>query len=229
MRLLLDAGVMDISDRYPSGSLDAMLLTHFHADHVQGLFQLRWGVGSLDVYTPHDSEGCADLYKYPGPLNFRTLSKFKTFTIGDVQITPVPLVHSRPTLGYCIAYEERRLAYLTDCGMLPDSTAEFLAEWRPSLICLDCTYPPNVAGIRNHFDLEGALALRQCYPDSELVLMHIGHELDAWLMESGDSLPRGVTVAHDGDEIDFRAASVDTAIREQVRLAEQSVWQNRAA
>lgn len=203
VRLLLDAGVMDVADRFPNGYLSAILITHFHADHVQGLFHLRWGIGELDVYTPHDSEGCADLYKSPGPLKFTPLSKFETFRIGDVEITPVPLVHSKPTLGYCITHAGKRLAYLSDCKILPDATADFLDVWQPNLICLDCTYPPCTSDKRNHFDLEEALTLRQRYPDSKLVLMHIGHDLDNWLMERADALPEGVRLARDGDELEF--------------------------
>ncbi|MCT7654074.1 hypothetical protein MBH78_03345 [Oceanimonas sp. NS1] len=42
-RLLLDAGLPDLHRRFAPGSFDGMLLTHFHVDHVQGLFHLRWG------------------------------------------------------------------------------------------------------------------------------------------------------------------------------------------
>lgn len=199
VRLLLDAGVMDVAERFAPGSLSAILLTHFHADHVQGLFHWRWGIGLLDVYAPHDAEGCADLYKYPGPLKFTHLSKFEPFNIGGVRITPVPLVHSKPTLGYCIEHDGTRLAYLTDSRELPPKTAEFLQNWQPHTICLDCTFPPGLPGSRNHFDLSEARALGKAYPSSKLVLMHIGHQLDAWLIDHPDVLPDGVVVARDGD------------------------------
>lgn len=198
-RLLLDAGVMDLVERFPAGALSAILLTHFHADHVQGLFHLRWGKGKLDVFAPHDSEGCADLYKYPGPLRFTHLSKFATFNVGDVQITPVPLVHSKPTLGYCIEHAGARLAYLSDCSELPPATARFLAAWRPHTICLDCTFPPGTPAPRNHFDLDGAIALSGNHPKSDIVLMHIGHRLDDWLMTHSDTLPDLMMIARDDE------------------------------
>ncbi len=45
-RYLIDAGNMDIAEQFPSGSLDGIFLTHFHTDHVQGLFHLRWALAN---------------------------------------------------------------------------------------------------------------------------------------------------------------------------------------
>ena len=197
VRLLLDAGVMDVADRFPASRLSAILVTHFHPDHVQGLFHWRWGIGEMDVFAPHDTEGCADLYKYPGPLTFRHVHKFEEFRVGNVLVTPVPLVHSKPTLGYCIECDGKRMAYLSDCSALPESTANFLAEWQPHTLFLDCTYPPQWPGKRNHFNLDEALAISQRYPSCNVVLMHISHHLDEWLASHPDALPAQVVVASD--------------------------------
>jgi phosphoribosyl 1,2-cyclic phosphate phosphodiesterase len=116
-----------------------------------------------------------------------------------VRITPVPLVHSKPTLGYCVEHAGARLAYLSDCSELPSATAAFLAEWQPHTICLDCTYPPGMAAPRNHFDLSEAIELGKDFPDSDIVLMHIGHRLDEWLMMCPDDLPERMAVARDDE------------------------------
>lgn len=39
---LLDAGRPDLMEHHPAGSFQQVLLTHYHLDHVQGLFPLRW-------------------------------------------------------------------------------------------------------------------------------------------------------------------------------------------
>lgn len=202
IRLLLDAGVMDVAERFPSGTLSAILITHFHADHVQGLFHLRWGIGELEVFAPHDSEGCADLYKNPGPLRFKHLSKFETFNVGDVRITPVPLVHSKPTLGYCIEHNGARLAYLSDTSELPPATSAFLTEWQPHSICLDCTFPPGTEGNRNHFDLPEVIDLSKDFPNSNIVLMHIGHRLDEWLMNHPEAMMNHLILGRDNESVD---------------------------
>ena len=50
---LLDAGLPHLMDDWPAGSFQQFLLTHYHMDHVQGLFPLRWGVGAtIPVYGP---------------------------------------------------------------------------------------------------------------------------------------------------------------------------------
>ncbi len=78
-RVLIDAGLIDLHERFAPGSLSAIVLTHFHPDHVQGLFHLRWGkVHRFPCHAPPDSEGCADLYKIPGLLDFsRTPSSIR--------------------------------------------------------------------------------------------------------------------------------------------------------
>lgn len=56
-RLLIDAGLVDLAERFPAGTLTAILLTHYHPDHVQGLFHLRWGTGPrIEVGSPPDPQ-----------------------------------------------------------------------------------------------------------------------------------------------------------------------------
>ncbi len=201
--LLLDAGLPNLGERFPSGSFAAILLTHFHPDHVQGLFSMRWGVGEkITVHCPPDTEGCADLFKNPGLLDFRPVRKFEPFEVGAIRITPVPLIHSKPTLGFCLESGDARIAYLTDTAGLPPATAEFLRRWQPKALVLDCSYPPRGEAPKNHNDFTLALETIAAIAPEQAYLTHIGHELDAWLIENPGALPRGVMTARDGMTIE---------------------------
>lgn len=198
-RILIDAGLTDLAERFPPGSLTAIVLTHFHPDHVQGLFHLRWGVGeTIPVYGPPDTEGCADLYKNHGLLEFRRLIKFEPVVIGDLVLTPLPLIHSKVTFGYAIKdADDQRFAYLTDTAGLPPRTEDFLRDWQPASIALDCSYPPQTDLPRNHNDLTLALTLAEKIAPAKVWLTHVSHRLDAWLMESIGDLPPRMVVVHD--------------------------------
>lgn len=203
-KILLDAGLTDLTERFPPSSLSAILLTHFHPDHVQGLFHLRWGVGKkIVVYAPSDSEGCADLYKHPGLLEFRHLAKFKSFHIDGLTITPLPLIHSKPTFGYALEDASgARIAYLTDTAGLPPKTETFLRDWQASVLVLDCMHPPLPVPSTNHNDLTRALTTIEAVAPGETWLTHIGHEFDAWLIDNEKSLPPSVSIARDGEVIE---------------------------
>jgi len=205
VRLLLDAGLMDLSDRFPAGTLDAVLLTHFHVDHVQGLFHLRWGVGSLPVHHPPDTEGCADLYKHPGVLAFHPAAAGETLRFKAISATPVPLAHSKATYGWLFEAGAARIAYLTDTRGLPPATADRLRAWRPDLTVLDCTYAPDHFTPKGHNDLGLALETLADIGSRHGVLTHVGHGLQCWLDAHPTALPPSVTVGSDDELVWPRA------------------------
>lgn len=200
-RVLLDAGLMDLTTRFPVGALSAIALTHFHPDHVQGLFHLRWGVGaSISVFAPPDQEGCADLYKNHGRLNFEFQTAFCSFEIGDLTFTPLPLVHSKITFGYFIEdHQGNSIAYLTDTLGLPTETLSFLQLKSIHQLIIDCSHPPSHQG-RNHNNLNDVLHIVDQLDPESTWLTHLSHDMDLWLMDH--SLPEGVYVAYDNKVID---------------------------
>ncbi len=200
-RWLIDAGLTDLTERFPPASLSGILLTHYHADHAQGLLHLRWGTGlRISVLGPPDPEGLADLYKHPGILDFsRTLEAFNTITLGSLRVTPVTLSHSRLTFGYVLERAGRRIAYLTDTVGLPQDTTEFLTRETLDLLVLDCTHAPATDAPRNHNDLPRALESIEMLQPRFAVLTHIGHELDAYLMDNNDLDETRIAVGYDGD------------------------------
>lgn len=202
-RILLDAGLVDLHERFPPGSLDAIVLTHFHVDHVQGLFHLRWGVGkTIPVWGPPDRKGCADLYKHPGILEFASLRKFHSMRIGSLTLTPLPLIHSKVTLGFALESDTGgRFAYLTDTVGLPPKTLDFLTRWQPHGLALDCSHAPQPQPPPGHNDLNLALSLVEAIAPQQAWLTHISHNVDRWQMETGTALPDGVAWACDQQKV----------------------------
>ncbi|MBY4677499.1 phosphonate metabolism protein PhnP [Marinobacterium arenosum] len=196
-RYLIDGGLSDLCERFPPGTLQGILLTHYHMDHVQGLFHLRWGKAEpLPVYGPDDPDGCADLYKHPGMLSFQPpLEPFQPLQLGAVELVPLPLAHSKPTFGYLFRAAGSSAAYLTDTKGLPPETERFLQQQSPDLLVIDCSSPPGVAN-RNHNNLDEVLAIRRAVNPHRLVLTHLSHKMDLWLLDN--PLPAGVVAGHDG-------------------------------
>ncbi|KXF83076.1 phosphonate metabolism protein PhnP [Enterovibrio coralii] len=197
-RLIIDAGLMDLHARFPAGTYKGFLLTHFHVDHVQGFFHMRWGKAeSIPVWCPDDPEGCADLLKNPGCLRFLPEMKHaETMTINGLRVTPLAMKHSRPTFGYLLEFGTKSIAYLTDTEGLPAHTMDFLrSQRRLNALVLDCSFPPNHDGT-NHGDIENAKRIYEVLNPDELIITHIGHELDHWLMNN--DVPDWLEIGREG-------------------------------
>ncbi|MDF1579815.1 MAG: phosphonate metabolism protein PhnP [Desulfuromonadales bacterium] len=197
-RYLLDAGLMDLDRRFPVKTLDSIFLTHFHPDHVQGLFHLRWGIGDqISVYCPPDQDGCADLYKNPGILALRTMQPFVKEDIGTFCVTPLPLIHSKLTFGYLFESGQKRVAYLTDTKGLSQEVLKILHAGSIDLVVLDACTSPNLPHT-NHNSIDEALTLVEMIKPGKTILTHIGHELDSWLLAQNEPLPDHVQIGRDG-------------------------------
>jgi len=202
-RILIDAGLPDLANRFPPGVLTRIALTHFHPDHVQGLFHLRWGcVPPVEIFCPPDKEGCADLYKNPGILKFRQLKPYEPVLVNDLSITPLPLIHSKTTFGYCFESAGKRICYLTDTIGLPPETRDYLMKRTCDLMVVDCSYPPCGKKPGNHNDINHVLQMHSEIASRQVVLTHVGHELDRWLGGHKDLLPEGMIAGADGMMID---------------------------
>lgn len=196
-RVLLDAGLPLLTERFAAGELSRILLTHYHMDHVQGLFALRWGRGKpLPVWGPPDEKGCDDLFRHPGLLDFRPpLTPFVPHYFGQLLVTPLPLQHSKLTHGYLLNWHGVRLAWLCDTCGLPPETADFLQGQRIDHLVIDCNDPPRQA-TGNHNDITRALTIIDALKPGQAWLTHLSHEMDNWL--DNNRLPASIRPAMDG-------------------------------
>jgi phosphoribosyl 1,2-cyclic phosphate phosphodiesterase len=200
--ILIDAGLPNLAELFQPDELNTILLTHYHMDHVQGLFHLRWGKNcTITVIGPDDSKGCDDLFKHPGILNFLPSPElFKEFTSNGLTITALPLNHSKLCNGYYINDDTHCVAYLTDTLGLPQRTEDFLKTVKPKILVLDCSHPPTIKP-RNHNSLTEALEIIKKLEPEKAYLTHIGHELDSFLLDNNYQLPTSVFIARDNQVI----------------------------
>jgi len=185
--------------------IDAVLFTHSHADHVNGIDDLRGFhfihrrivpcyaeeptmsdiVGRFPyIFKGQEVEGYAPL------LEAHTISK--TFELFGCRITPVPLLHGpHPATGYRF----NETAYLTDCSRIPPESLPLLNGLE--LLIIDALrYSPH----ENHFNIAEALEVVAELRPQRAVLTHLTHEV---AYHEGSRLPQGVELAYDGMTFDF--------------------------
>lgn len=202
-RYLIDAGRMDLVEHCDAVRPEAILLTHYHPDHTQGLLRLRKGVGpAIAVFGPQDSDGFDGLFDKPGILDFREgLTLFQPLSLSEMEVTPVSLNHSKPVIGYCLTGPTTRLAYLTDTQGMPLETERFLSRWRPDILILDATHPPDTLRPQDHNTVTQAVEIAERLQPTQTWLTHLSHEVDAAGLAGALALPAHVSLAHDGLEL----------------------------
>ncbi len=181
-------------------AIDAVLFTHTHADHVNGIDDLRgfhyihkrlipcYGtsetIHQLRRTFPYIFKGLESA-GYAPLLDARIIDL--PFDLFGCRITPVPLLHgSISSTGYRI----NDLAYLTDCSAIPDSSLPLL-EGIHTLVIDALRYSPHPG----HFNVTGALEVINLLTPRRALLTHLTHEISH---HDGARLPAGVELAYDG-------------------------------
>lgn len=112
--------------------LDAILITHDHADHVKSVGSLS-SECFLPVYaTAEVHRGIASNYCVRGKIKSgfeRYIKKDEPFTVGDMEITPFHVPHdSADNNGYRVRVGEVTFVLMTDCGCVTDSMKQMISE-----------------------------------------------------------------------------------------------------
>ena len=190
----------------------AVLLTHYHADHLFGLddarlFPRKLG-GSLPLYcTDEVEEVVRQVFGYAfhpaaaglpagvvPKLEIRRIRPAEPFEVLGQTVTPVPLVHSRfNVLGFRVG----DVAYCTDVSHIPETSLPLLEGL--DVLVLDALKAgtPHPA----HLTVEQAVAVHDRLKPRRTILTHMGHELDYDTLRR--TLPPGVEPAFDGLRFDF--------------------------
>ena len=189
----------------------AVLLTHYHADHLYGLddvrlFPKKLG-GPLPLYcTSEVEERVRQAFAYafapgneslpPGilpQLRFARIEDGKPFDVLGERVMPVLLEHAQfDVLGFRIG----DVAYCTDVSRIPEQSWQLLEGLR--VLVLDALRPkPHPA----HFSLHQALEVISILQPERAYLTHMSHELEHEATQR--TLPHSVKLAYDGLSFDF--------------------------
>jgi phosphoribosyl 1,2-cyclic phosphate phosphodiesterase len=187
--------------------LDAVLVTHCHADHIFGLDDIRplnFRHGALGVYA--NERAWVDIrriFKYVfEPTYFggglpqvvaHTVVAGAPFCLSpDLRVTPLEVIHGRLPV---VAYRFNDFAYATDLSEIPPDALDGLRGL--DTLVLDCL---RVTPHPTHLTLESALRYVEQLRPRRAYFTHIAHDIK----HARDSrlLPAGVEWAYDGLEIE---------------------------
>ena len=188
-------------------SINGVLFAHEHSDHTAGIDDLRpftYKMGKVPVYAQQrvveslkrrfgyifDSEN-----RYAGApkLAVKTIDS-SSFTLGDVQVTPIEIMHGSLPIT---AYRFRDTAYITDLKTICDQEKKKLENLDTLII--------NALRVRehpSHLNLEEALTLVQEMKPKRTYLTHISHML-GFHADVQKSLPKNVFLSYDGLQIEL--------------------------
>jgi phosphoribosyl 1,2-cyclic phosphate phosphodiesterase len=183
----------------------AVLFTHYHADHLFGLDDLRpipklLG-GPVPLYCSAETEvkiretfsyafpqrSDTPSYAYVPQLVFQPVGEEPFMVLGE-RVTPIHLVHAHfNVLGFRIG----DVAYCTDVSRIPERSWPRL-EGLKVLVLDALRHKPHPA----HFNVEEALQVIARLKPERAYLTHIAHDLEH--EATNRALPPGVELGYDG-------------------------------
>jgi phosphoribosyl 1,2-cyclic phosphate phosphodiesterase len=184
-------------------SIDAVVYTHAHADHIMGLDDLRRfnaiRNGPLDVWADqktHEKLTQCFGYAFKEPKPENTLFRPRLvrrmidgpFEIGPLQWTPVPLMHGDdPILGFRVG----SVAYCTDVSLIPEDSYPLLEAL--DVLVLDALHHHKH---ETHFSVAEAVEAAQRIKAKQTYFTHMTHNMPH--AATNATLPETIQLGHDG-------------------------------
>jgi phosphoribosyl 1,2-cyclic phosphate phosphodiesterase len=188
------------------GSVDAVVYTHAHADHIHGIDDVRaFTIGRaspLPMYgSPQTLDDIAQRVPYilnenmkPLPGTFKPeargfpIESGETVQVGDLSLTAIDIPHGRTPV---FAYRIGRLGYVTDAKTIPEEAFQALSGVDTLVInALFRTPHPT------HLSLPESLAAAQRIGARRTYLTHLTH--DNFHAKLDAELPENISPAYDG-------------------------------
>ena len=188
-------------------SIDAVLYTHAHADHVLGLDDLRplsfrHKPNKLPLYArPETADFLRNMFRYifDATYKFGGLAEVELRPItGPIQLfgarfDPVTVIHGEAEID---GFRFGSAAYLTDHSTIPE--ASFACLQGLDVLFLDALrHKPHPT----HSTVENSLRIVERVKPKRAFFTHICHDLPH--AATNASLPRNVQLSYDGMKLDF--------------------------
>ena len=189
--------------------IDALFLTHLHADHCFGLDDVRKfnriQEKSIPIYLPaHMEDDFRSMFAYcledhPAGL-FRPrfdlqLIDLDPVTYGDLTIHPLKVNHGEIFIrDFLFEAHGKRIAYLTDCHhVMPESLDKVIGS---DIVILDALWKKDWEHY-GHLNLSQALEYAEVLQGKETWFTHITHFMGCHA-ETSKELPENIKLAWDG-------------------------------
>lgn len=193
-RVLIDAGFSLRETRRRLASigrgpenLNGILITHEHADHVQGLVALSQKL-RIPVYCNRATKEAVE-FQLQTRLECRLFATRDTFEVGDITVETFDIPHdAQDPVGFLLRTAGGNIGFLTDLG---HATKQVLQRVRPANVLVleanhdvkmlqDCPHRPwalkqRILGRHGHLSNEAAADAAEEIMSAELRHLYLGH------------------------------------------------------
>jgi phosphoribosyl 1,2-cyclic phosphate phosphodiesterase len=183
-------------------TLDAVILTHSHKDHIAGLDDVRafnylqqrdmpvYGTKPTLAQVQTEFYYAFEIEKYPGTPQIKLYEiNEEKFVINGIEFIPLPVMHMRmPVLGFRVG----DFSYITDANYISDGTYEKLKGTKVFVLngLQKETHP-------SHFTLAEGLEVAKKVGAPQTYFTHISHKLGLHKVIEKE-MPPSMTLAYDG-------------------------------
>jgi phosphoribosyl 1,2-cyclic phosphodiesterase len=220
--VVIDAGkffyesAIQLFPKFDVRTIDALVITHAHADAVGGFDDLRdWtnnAQESLPIYLREvDLEVVEQLFYYlvdrnkqtggggVAKLSFDTIDS-TPFKADGLELTPLPVEHGKN--WECFGYRFGDVSYISDASAISEKTADLVQG--SEILVLDALRPARTHG--THFTVEEAIDQARRLGVKRTLLVDATHDIDHFpvndeLAKLKDSEGLDIQYAYDGLEV----------------------------